>query len=124
MFEQVNIIRFSVPMKTLIVGKVHTVMVSFIHYCSLFESKKVNIGLAQHCIGNYAQLSASKKTKKRSFNTVKVNNFQYIEQFSDLVIKAKDIYKVYSYQEKINRRNIEQKNRRFSGLNVAQEYIN
>lgn len=102
-----------------------TVMLGSYPKINTFSAKKmISNKLAQKDVEKKLQLKVGKMGKKFAIFTFKVNNYQQIEQFSDLIIKAKGIYKVYKCGEDINPRNIEQKNRRFSRLNVAQECIN
>ncbi|EGT3588123.1 hypothetical protein I5E95_06105 [Proteus mirabilis] len=118
MFEQVNIIYGEIVKKM-------TVMVGdFSQKEILFAKNKIGNLLAQRDVGKIYQLKVAKFKEKLAILTFKVNNSQQIEQFSDLIIKAKGIYRVYISSGSINRRNIVQKNSRFSYLNVAQGRMN
>ncbi len=114
MFEQVNIIYGEIVKKM-------TVMVGdFSQKEILFAKNTIGNLLAQRDVGKIYQLKVAKFKEKLAILTFKVNNSQQIEQFSDLIIKAKGIYRVYISSGSINRRNIVQKNSRFSYLNIAQ----
>ena len=114
MFEQVNIIYGEMVKKM-------TVMVGdFSQKRSYLRKIRSVICLLKRDVGKIYQLKVAKFKEKLAILTFKVNNSQQIEQFSDLIIKAKGIYRVYISSGSINRRNIVQKNSRFSYLNVAQ----
>lgn len=115
MFEQVNIIYGE------IVKKMTVMMGDFSQKEILFTKNTIGNSLAQRDVGKIYQLKVAKFKEKLAILTFKVNNSQQIEQVSDLIIKAKGIYRVYISSGSINRRNIVQKNSRFSDLNVAQE---
>lgn len=117
MFEQVNIICGEMINKT-------TLMMGCYVRSNTLSVKKMNRkSLAQRCVEKKFQLKVRKNEEKFAISTFKVNNSQQIEQFSDLIIKAKSIYKVYICRKNINRGNIGQKNGRFSCLNIAQELV-
>ena len=117
MFEQVNIIYGEMVKKM-------TVMVGdFSQKEILFAKNTIGNLLAQRDVGKIYQLKVAKFKEKLAILTFKVNNSQQIEQFSDLIIKAKGVHKVYICRKSINRWNIGQKDGRFSCLNVAQELV-
>ena len=114
MFEQVNIIYGEM------VNKVTVMMACYEENNTVLAKKMIENSLAQICVEKKFQLKSKKNAEKFAISSFKVNNSQQIEQFSDLIIKAKGIYRVYISSGSINRRNIVQKNSRFSYLNVAQ----
>ncbi|MEQ4987819.1 hypothetical protein ACBQ20_04165 [Proteus vulgaris] len=117
MFEQVSIIYGEI-------GNQLAVMMKCYEKNSTVLAKKINENsLAQNHVEKKFQLKSKKNAEKFAISSFKVNNSQQIEQFSDLIIKPKGVHKVYICRKSINRRNIGQKDGRFSGLNVAQELV-
>lgn len=117
MFEQVNIIYGEM------VSKLAEMMGCYEKNNTGLAKKMIGNSLAQIRVEKKFQLKREKNAEKFAISSFKVNNSQQIEQFSDLIIKPKGVHKVYICRKSINRRNIGQKDGRFSCLNVAQELV-
>lgn len=115
MFEQVNIIYGD------IVDKLTVMMRCYSENKRVTAQQLVKFSLARQNAEALFPLKVRKSDKKFAISTFKVNNSQQIEQFSALIIKAKDIYIENIFFRNIKRENIEQDNEPFSCLNVAQE---
>lgn len=101
-----------------------TVMMGcYAEYNTILAKKKIDNSLAQSDIEEKFQFKNVKSAEKLAFLSLKVNNSQQIEQFSDLIIKPRSVHRVYICRKRINHLNIRQKDGRFSCLTVAQELV-